>query len=73
VVVVPTLLYGYGNLNLLQHARSTETAEMKVFRSVAECALYDHQINVKGRKKMTVYTVYIKLLWILDPSGHHIY
>lgn len=52
VVMVLTLLYGCGNLTLLQQrARNTETAEMKFFRPVAQCTLYDHEINGKRRTK----------------------
>lgn len=59
-MVVPTLLYGCGNLTLLQqHARNTETAEMKFFRPVAQCTLYDHEINGKRRTKYQ----YIQFAW----------
>ena len=60
VVVVPTLLYWCGNMTLLQqHARSTETAEMKFFMPVAQCTLYDHKINGKRRTKYQ----YIQFAW----------
>jgi hypothetical protein len=57
IMAVPTLLQGRENLNLMKQHERTETAEMKILRSVAEYTLYDCKKNKDIRGKLNLYNL----------------
>ena len=67
---VPTLLYGCENWTARKGRKvRTESAEMKVLRSVAEFALHDQRTNEAVREELNVYD----LLWTVHSVRHNIY
>jgi len=56
-MAAPALLYCCENLTeTKQHGRRTEAVDMKIFRSVARCTLYDHQTNQVIRDGLNTFT-----------------
>jgi hypothetical protein len=55
--------------SLKHHGRRSETAEMKLLKSIAGFALHDQRGNQEASEELNIHS----LLWIIEPNWHCIH